>query len=369
MLTGLAVRLAQGLQINLEPPVDAMYTTQPPISPSMRESRRRLMWSVYVLDSWVGSGVDELTLLDEVNIQTRLPSNEQDFVLEVPTAGQPLEPSINTHEPRATLDLIAQFVRLVKIRRKVLRYGTIALITPDTRALVLGMLTTHTVRYVKHLDVAKPPWMQDSEFSTIQAALSQWHNSLPDSLQFTRSALQKRKVSDQHGALLLMHLTYHQSICDLTRIGMRELFKIREPILFPPDQDGFLRKVQDECFDNAMAVSDVFQEALKHGTESLADTWLCVVAHDAARVLVYYLVNKMGSTGRHSENTLRVRVTQALWANVQALQRMKPMFALAKPLVSGTRIVTFGTILTKVNKVYRRYENDSTSRLGAPVAC
>jgi len=367
MLTGLVVRLAQGLQLNLETSADAPSATPQASSPSTRESRRRLMWSVYIMDAWVGSGVDELTLLDEANIQIQLPSNEQDFVLEMPTVGQYLEPTIGTSHPQATtdLDLTAQFVRLISIRKKVLRCVKL----PLSFTLIGTSSTKNAIRFVKHLDVARPPWLCDSEYNILQADLSRWHNSLPDNLHFTRSAVQKRKVTDQHGALLLLHLTYHQSLCDLTRIGMRELFKIREPILFPPEQDEFLRQVQDACFDNGMAVSDVLQESLKHGTGSLADTWLCVVAHDAARVLVYYLSNKMGSTARHNDDTLRSRVTLALWANMQALQRMIPMFALARPLVSETLAALLETITNAANQVYCGHEDGQTGRFRTPFNC
>ncbi len=71
-------------------------------------------------------------------------------------------------------------------------------------------------------------------------------------------------MTDQHGALLLLHITYHQTIGDLTRIGMRGLFKMQEPILFPSEPEGFLRQLQDACFDNSMTVSTILEEALKH---------------------------------------------------------------------------------------------------------
>ncbi len=72
MITGLVVRLAQGLQINIELPSESTGVVSGRASVATRESRRRLMWSVSIMDVWVGSGVDELTMLDEANIKVQL---------------------------------------------------------------------------------------------------------------------------------------------------------------------------------------------------------------------------------------------------------------------------------------------------------
>lgn len=124
MITGLAVRLVQGLQLNVEP-----MSVQPRPDSTMApatflESCRRIMWSVYIMDSWVGSGVDELTMINEKNIRIRLPSDESDFTLE--TTKTTLPPMLSSDEQsiaqRAELDVAAHFVLLLGLRKKVLRY-------------------------------------------------------------------------------------------------------------------------------------------------------------------------------------------------------------------------------------------------------
>ncbi|KAI5455609.1 hypothetical protein BGZ63DRAFT_368601 [Mariannaea sp. PMI_226] len=311
MITGFAVRLSQGLQINIETSADSFRMTTEASSPSIRESRRRLMWSIYTMDAWVGSGVDELTLIRESNIHIRLPCNERDFILEqsVDQDNHQLIELGLSGPISPVFDVAAHFLRLVSIRRRVLRY-------------------------VKHLDATAPPWAPESEYNTLHAECLDWRNLLPASLHFTRSAIHQRKMSTQHGALCFLHITYHQTMCDLTRIGMPELFRIRVNISFPPEQITFLRQVQDECFDNCMSISSIFRESLRHGMAGLADTWLCVVAHDVSRVLVYYATNYLGSPKRHDDVQLRPQIRGALQANVQALEKMAQIQALARPLVS-----------------------------------
>ncbi|KAK6085840.1 hypothetical protein SCUP234_02747 [Seiridium cupressi] len=184
---------------------------------------------------WVGSGVDELTLI-------QIPC-----IVETLEKGAYL-PFISTEDrtkgPVDTLDLQAQFIRLLSLRRKVLRY-------------------------VKHLDTALSPWLQGSDFAQLESALFSWYEELPGNLQFTQTAICMRKESSQLGALLLLHWTYHQSLCDLNRIGMRDLFQIRKAINFPPDQSDFQKRTQDRCNEHATAIALMFAEAFKHGSTNL----------------------------------------------------------------------------------------------------
>jgi hypothetical protein len=176
------------------------------------------------------------------------------------------------------------------------------------------------------------PWLPESGFSKLEVGLIKWHEELPNSLQFTRTAIYMRKESSQLGGLLLLHWTYHQSLCDLNRIGMPELFKIRCAIHFPPEQSVFQRQVQDRCMEHATEISLIFEEAMKHGVEALADTWLPVIAHDAIRVITHYLLRPQGTVDV-KVNQVSKHAVSCLQTNVTALKRMVPMFQLAKPLV------------------------------------
>lgn len=132
MLSGIAARMVQVLQINLEFSTDILCSrSTPPIDATMRESRRRLMWSCFTMDSWVGSGVDQLTLLDERDIKVQLPCNERCFLQQIPCItetmanGQVLrflpKESIPAN-PTDNMGLVAYFIRISELRKKVLRY-------------------------------------------------------------------------------------------------------------------------------------------------------------------------------------------------------------------------------------------------------
>jgi hypothetical protein len=132
MLSGTTARMAQALQINLEYSADVLCTDPAgPVTANGKESRRRLMWSCYIIDSWVGSGVDQLTLLDECDIKIQLPCIERNFLQKVPcvtetiTEGQVLKflpGGLSTSNAADNLGMTAYFIRLAEIRKKVLRY-------------------------------------------------------------------------------------------------------------------------------------------------------------------------------------------------------------------------------------------------------
>lgn len=131
MLSGIITRMTQALQINLEYNTD-LLCQNPGSGPSVtaRESRRRLMWSTYVMDALVGSGVDQLTLVDEKDMKVQLPCNERNFIQQIPCVTEILEPGnwlkfipgeLDTGTLLPNMGIMAYFIRHISIRKRVLR--------------------------------------------------------------------------------------------------------------------------------------------------------------------------------------------------------------------------------------------------------
>jgi hypothetical protein len=130
MLTATAVRMAQALQVNIEHSTDILCNSPSPSpSASSKESRRRLMWSCFIMDCWVGSGVDQLTLLDERDINIQLPCQEQNFILQIPCITETIDGKMldflgeDTRPARAVdnMGLLAFFIQLTSLRKRVLK--------------------------------------------------------------------------------------------------------------------------------------------------------------------------------------------------------------------------------------------------------
>lgn len=135
MISGLAVRMAHALKINTEFNSDILCAEEDSTAPTVasRESRRRLMWACYVLDAWAGSGVEQLTLLRENDIKIQLPCNERNFGLRIPSVTETLgvghvlqflPPAIVPRRPAANMGIMAYYIRVVTLWKRIVRLVT-----------------------------------------------------------------------------------------------------------------------------------------------------------------------------------------------------------------------------------------------------
>ncbi|SMR63451.1 unnamed protein product [Zymoseptoria tritici ST99CH_1A5] len=316
MLSSITARMAQALQINLEHSTDVLCReagSGP--SASVKESRRRLMWCCYITDSLVGSGIDQLTLIDEADIKIQLPCNERNFTLEEPCITETLEPGqmlkflpqeLLPSYPQDSMGMTAFYLRHIATRRKVLKY-------------------------IKHLDTAKLPWLPDSEFAQLDAELRDWYDNLPANLQFTPTTLYIRQETSQVGALCALHYAYHQTMCDLYRIGAPGLYRLRSAFIFPPEQSNFLAKLRFTLFGHARSLATIMSEALRHGPHAIADSWLPTVLYDSCKIMLFYLTQLIDPS-LDTSKALMAETIPHVRDNVKALKIMRSMYAAAGPL-------------------------------------
>ncbi|KAJ5084951.1 hypothetical protein NUU61_009530 [Penicillium alfredii] len=319
MLSGLTTRMTQALQINLEFNTDILcQDTESGPSATAKDSRRRLMWSCYVVDALVGSGVDQLTLMDEKDVKIQLPCNERNFVQQIPSFTETLDPGnwlkfrpadLDTDTILPNMGVMAYFIRHISIRKRVLKY-------------------------IKHLDDAMVPWAADSEFTELDTDCRRWYESLPPSLQFTPDAIYIRRDSSQLGALCVLHCAHYQTICDLYRLGAPALYKLRAAFDFPPEQQEFLRHLQQVLFDAARTLATIVGETVQHGSRMLADSWLPTITYDSCRIMVYHLTQVLDS---HAEKTKGVMAATVplLHSNITALKSMGSLNAISLSLCSA----------------------------------
>ncbi|TLS29355.1 hypothetical protein PpBr36_01555 [Pyricularia pennisetigena] len=260
VLSGLAVRICQSLGLNSEMSND-LYCESPKISPSMRESRRRLAWSAWAVDaSSFGEG-DRSSLIADSEVQLQLPCNERNFYLQKPSITEVLQPwKILPFAPQGAQaevpDLPAQFIRLTFLRKQVLKH-------------------------VRRQELAQETGMSQQGVETILAALQTWHDNLPATLQFTQTALRMRKKTMQLGGLISLHVLYHQTASELCRA---------DTIAGDPtshDRDT-IQRLESLCVKHASAIPLILEEALHHGYEAIADPCLVSAAHDSSLVLAHY---------------------------------------------------------------------------------
>jgi hypothetical protein len=111
MFLGLAARLAFAKRLNYED-----HT----LSVVEQESRRRLMWSIFVLDKFCSGGVAELTLVSAESLEIRLPTIERAFGFGQRTDTEVLRPQVEEGVPISNakgMDEFAYTIRLLDLLR------------------------------------------------------------------------------------------------------------------------------------------------------------------------------------------------------------------------------------------------------------
>lgn len=326
--------MAQALQLNHEYSTD-LFHDEPNNGPTVcsKEARRRLMWSCYIADTLIGSGVDQLTLFDEADVKIQLPCNERNFVLQVPCVTEMLPPgqflpfvTVDMIPPRVidNIGIVALYIRLISLRKQVLRY-------------------------VKRLETSKAPWLQDSDFAKLDSAMNEWYQQLPPSLQFTRAALYTRRESSQLGAFVLLQCTYNWTTVDLYRIALPKLYRLRLPW---ECSDEFVARLQETIFVHAQRCSVVLADASRHGIKTLADVWLPSIAFDGNRLMLYYITQILGLDTERGQNAL-AECMPYIRSNLELLKSMQSMSAMAESLYP-----TASEMLKKASSIQARARDD-----------
>ncbi|KAK9438397.1 hypothetical protein VB005_07957 [Metarhizium brunneum] len=144
---GLAVRLVQSLKLNAEP--------DPSLPPWQQEERRRVFWSVYLLDKFVSCGRSHPPAILDMDCTLALPCSEEAFRMETPTK----------------LPTIALVKDLPSNMAELVRLDDFAILVLMCSALSL------TVRETFQQNASKiPPWDCRSNFAQISSILMTFEN-------------------------------------------------------------------------------------------------------------------------------------------------------------------------------------------------
>ncbi|GAB0138739.1 hypothetical protein EsDP_00006964 [Epichloe bromicola] len=260
MLLSMASRFAAALRLNHNSP-NLCFLAQ--------ESRRRLMWSLYCIDTGIAAGYRDFALWRADRIFVSLPCNERNFEFDLPQPAEMLNPECNGPEVQHSEDVgsLALHIRILHLRQKIIEFTKDVLVSrtiSDTSSLQEPVLALH-----KQLDG--------------------FAGRLPASFQFSESSLRLRAYSPRICVFIMIHVWWHQCHCDLYRMtmaGFREA--LPEATLQCLDQ-GFLTHCQRQCVVHSLAMASIFASMQKLGAKPVADLDLALCAYQCARMLKYAL--------------------------------------------------------------------------------
>ncbi|KAK3328692.1 hypothetical protein B0T19DRAFT_462369 [Cercophora scortea] len=270
MLHAIASRFATVLRLNHENATLCFLA---------QESRRRLMWSLYMIDSSISSGQADFALWadPETQIHVQLPCNERNFEFDLPETTEPLRPppadpaypgGAMAPMPDA-LGFIALHVRIHWMRTRILQC-TIKMRGAPSPA-----------------DLASLP----GHCAELVAELAAFEDRLPLSFRWSEGNLRLRTYSPRLGIFVMTHVWWRQCHLDLYRLFLPGLPEALAPAMLAQLDPRFVAHNRRGCYDHARAMADMFAQllALPGNSAPVTDIDLPGCAFQCSRMLYHGL--------------------------------------------------------------------------------
>ncbi|KAL8671820.1 MAG: hypothetical protein Q9168_003704 [Polycauliona sp. 1 TL-2023] len=200
MFSGMATRMAYALQLHRELDHDPLLRkddTDPKLSDTDREIRRRAMWACFLMDRFSSSGTERPTCGAEDYLKIQLPTNEFNFQNELPS---PVQTLVNETISSSTSN--AERIPKAKDHTCVASY-----------IVQVIVLWGRVIMYLNLGGKEKDPhelWHPDSMFTSLQRQVKNLKASLPSDMQFNADNLAKHASQKLGNQFLFSHIAYHQ---------------------------------------------------------------------------------------------------------------------------------------------------------------
>ncbi|RMZ82636.1 hypothetical protein DV738_g1655, partial [Chaetothyriales sp. CBS 135597] len=254
MLLATAMRFAFALRLNHEAS-NLCFLAQ--------ESRRRLMWALYVLDSTLAGGVPDLVLCKPEALHIQLPCQERNFEFDLEQATEPLKPPRPKAPLADSVGSLGIYIRVMWIRARVVTATKEVLNTDEFDPMRLQRMVEGFTE----------------ELTDLRA-------SLPASFQFSEKNLNLR--------------AYSVRLCLQEGLSQDKIDRL---------DPRFINYCRWQCYENARAMSEIFRMyvALKSGLPSM-DLEFHACAYQCARLLFHLYRSQGESLGLSKESaTIQAR--------------------------------------------------------------
>ncbi|OKL58639.1 hypothetical protein UA08_06242 [Talaromyces atroroseus] len=257
ILSGVVARIAFGMRLNYE-------VNNNRDSLVVREIRRRVMWSIFILDKFYAGGFSDVTLCPVEAMHIQLPCQERSFELEIPVETCYL--NIDTLGVAPDYDrntgTMGNVIRMVAIRHRILQ------------------------RTKQIISAKENPYNSRTDFEDIENILEKFMSNLPSHLRYTPNNLIMRAYTPELTEFVILHTLWHLVYCDLFRMmvpGIRESVpqSIHEQI--PGDWADSCRH---KCLQHAVAACEFLSDVLQHADiERVTDPIAAICVYQCANII------------------------------------------------------------------------------------
>jgi poly [ADP-ribose] polymerase len=251
-----------------------------------RESRRRLMWSIYMIDASISTGQPDVALWNDAEnqIPLHLPCNERNFDFDLPDPTEllrgPGRDASGAVPPLPdVLGLMALHIRLYWMRTRILQCTSRAAASPSADALAV----------------------LPSQLAEFEDELGVFEERLPISFRENEANYRLRSYSSRLGIFMTTHLLWRQCHLDLYRPFLPGLREAIAPSALQQLDPHFVILKRRVCYEHAKAMADMFAQLLSLsstcGHPPTADLDLPGCAFQCSRVLYHGLQTDNGELG------------------------------------------------------------------------
>ncbi|KAK8075682.1 hypothetical protein PG997_010345 [Apiospora hydei] len=271
MLASLAARAAFALRLNYE-------RSDAELVPLAQEARRRLFWSLFILDDFFSVGLREFELCPREVVHLQLPGDDDAFLAGRSSRTGLLEQqssAASTADNPEGIGLRGAFLRLVSTRREVMRHIRRVALEEVTAADTARSVRT----FEKQLDALRAGLRPEEQYS----------------------AANLRKCSNK-AQFVMVHASWHQCYCDLYRVYMPPGYTEAAPSSAVPGVHPVKRgAMQRSCREHAEGILQIVADFwnLEHAmtTEGavpqpmLIERDVAVCAFESVRIVLFCCAN------------------------------------------------------------------------------
>jgi Fungal specific transcription factor domain len=250
MLTAMAMRSAIALRLNYEHPSQPCLT---------REGCRRVLWSLFMIDTHLAGGYQDFTLCPADIIHVQLPCHEINYKLNLPSQAPNLSSSTTAEE----LSPLAHVIHVRWLRHRVLAF------TKKTAVLKLNRPLNIEVR-------------------AFQQELNTYIASLPTNLHFSAHNARLHSYSDTFSAFATIHIVWHTTHCILYRLTLHGMKEALPSHVIDDLDPSFVYDCRAQCLEKSRTMAEVIRVVTLSGVDiTLMDLDMAVNAYQCARMLFH----------------------------------------------------------------------------------
>ncbi|KAL6874322.1 hypothetical protein HDV57DRAFT_504481 [Trichoderma longibrachiatum] len=255
------------------------------------ETERRLLWSCYLLDSFLGGGVDGNLFWKDDFPCVPLPCSDASFIAQEPCISDLNAPRLSTFEifpDRSYLNLRSHTVYLVQLRTRVLR-----LIRNNSQEANVWDSGSATLDIIQRLEI--------------------WYASLPEQLVLSDLNAYVHKELSIIGAVFMLHFLYHSIACDLLRVSLPGyVFPLSAAFHSAPLE--FRRQCQERCRFHADEISRLVRVGFSYGIRVFDDLHSVMATFESTKIQIIHT-----ATATSNAIDVRERASYNIRLNMRAL--------------------------------------------------